>query len=293
MPLKISAIISDYDGTLTPTTSITTSNNKIPEDLEGILIDISRRIPVCILSTKDLKFLSDKVQFAKIVSTLMGVETMEFGQADNINTTDKTYASIVNKTIYSRPIKRYNIKRVDQILSCAELLKNLANEVTKEFNDIQIQYKYTYMGTYLAAITLDYRHLGKWDQFKTQIEPYILKFVRKSMESILPNVLHLFTYSEHPFVDISAVKYNKGLAVRSIVKMLNFFDNKKILYLGDSENDNPAFKKADLSIGIRSDSKIKAQLDSDYIIEFNELRPFLQKLENEDFIFDRMSENIS
>jgi len=66
----------------------------------------------------------------------------------------------------------------------------------------------------------------------------------------------------------------------------------KILYLGDSENDNPAFMKADLSIGIRSDRRINTRLNSDYLLEFNELRPFLQKLENEDFIFDRMSQNL-
>ena len=66
-----------------------------------------------------------------------------------------------------------------------------------------------------------------------------------------------------------------------------------ILYLGDSESDNPAFQKADLSIGIRSDRRINTKLNSDYLLEFNELRPFLQKLENEDFIFDRMSQNLT
>jgi phosphoserine phosphatase len=28
------------------------------------------------------------------------------------------------------------------------------------------------------------------------------------------------------------------------------------MYLGDSENDNPAFRKADVSIGVRSDERL-------------------------------------
>jgi phosphoserine phosphatase len=34
----------------------------------------------------------------------------------------------------------------------------------------------------------------------------------------------------------------------------------KIMYLGDSDNDNPAFTKADVSIGIRSDDRLNAKL---------------------------------
>jgi phosphoserine phosphatase len=39
-----------------------------------------------------------------------------------------------------------------------------------------------------------------------------------------------------------------------------------VMYLGDSENDNPAFRKADTSIGIRSDPKLNPKLDCDYVL---------------------------
>ena len=65
--------------------------------------------------------------------------------------------------------------------------------------------------------------------------------------------------------------------------------NKKILYLGDSENDNSAFKTADLSINIKSDQRIDTKLDSHYTLDFNELGNFLIKLRNKDFNFNSMS----
>jgi phosphoglycolate phosphatase-like HAD superfamily hydrolase len=37
--------------------------------------------------------------------------------------------------------------------------------------------------------------------------------------------------------------------------------DKDGLYLGDSENDNPAFRKAGVSIGVRSDSRIIPKLE--------------------------------
>ncbi|HXT83068.1 MAG TPA: hypothetical protein VN704_01865 [Verrucomicrobiae bacterium] len=59
----------------------------------------------------------------------------------------------------------------------------------------------------------------------------------------------------------------------------------KIIYLGDSENDKPAFKKADISIGINSDFRLKPSLRCKYHIEFEDLSFFLKNLKNNDFEF--------
>jgi hypothetical protein len=49
-------LLSDYDGTLCPTTSVRGdgSNNSgmIPNELEQALVQISERIPVCIISSR-------------------------------------------------------------------------------------------------------------------------------------------------------------------------------------------------------------------------------------------------
>jgi hypothetical protein len=40
------------------------------------LWDISKRIPVCIVSSKDYHFLHPRTKFAKILSYIMGIKTV-------------------------------------------------------------------------------------------------------------------------------------------------------------------------------------------------------------------------
>jgi hypothetical protein len=57
------------------------------------------------------------------------------------------------------------------------------------------------------------------------------------------------------------------------------------MYLGDSDNDNPAFRKSDIPIGIRSDTRLNPMLDCKYMLNFDQLPPFLRGLMDNDFIF--------
>jgi len=295
--LRISVIISDYDGTLCPTASLKGMNNQIPPDLDKVLWDISAKIPVCILSTKDFGFLRKKVQFAKIVSCLMGLEIFELAtlesRAANVDIdlvpNSRNYLSV--KGEFSNVISQYRLLDVNKLVKNSMLLKKLSDKIEKEFQDISIEPKFNYMDGILAAISLDYRQIQKWERYKTNVEPYVLNSIQQFVLS-LPNDLFVQTYSDHPFIDIYPMHLDKGQAIDAISHMLNLSKEQKVLYLGDSENDNPAFRKADLSIGIRSDERVKTKLDSDYLIQFNELTPFLQKLYAEDFVFNRMSQNI-
>jgi HAD superfamily hydrolase (TIGR01484 family) len=297
LPLRISVIISDYDGTLCPTASLKGVNNQIPPDLEKVLWDISAKIPVCILSTKDFGFLRKKVQFAKIVSCIMGLEIFELAtlesRAANVDIdlvpNSKNYLSV--KGDFSNVISQYRLLDVKTLVKNSMLLKKLSDKIEKEFQDISIEPKYNYVDGILVAISLDYRQIQKWEHYKTNIEPYVLISIQQFVLS-LPNDLFVQTYSDHPFIDIYSMQLDKGQAIDAIFHLLNLSKEQKVLYLGDSENDNPAFRKADLSIGIRSDERVKTKLDSDYVIQFNELTPFLQKLYAEDFVFNRMSQNM-
>jgi HAD superfamily hydrolase (TIGR01484 family) len=274
--------VSDYDGTLCPTASIVSGNNTIPPDLLSVLWSISTKIPVCIVSSKDLLFLRDKTQFARIISSLMGIEFTRLSPG----TKDECLS---NKT--SNIITEYQLIDAVSISRNSKTLGQIAEVVRKEFQGIKIGSKFTYLDHRLAGFTVDYRHFGKWEQYKANIEPELRKIIERLINSSTANNLFLQTYSDHPFIDVYGIECDKGKAMDTIIAMLKSAKGK-LLYLGDSETDNPAFQKADLSIGIRSDGRLNTKLNSDYILEFNELRPFLQKLENEDFIFDRMSQNL-
>ena len=232
MPLRISVIIADYDGTLCPTASLKGVNNQIPPDLEKVLWDISAKIPVCILSTKDFGFLRKKVQFAKIVSCIMGLEIFELAtlasRAANVDTdllpNNKYYLSV--KDEFSNVISQYRLLDVNKLVKNSMLLKKLSVKITKEFQDISIEPKYNYVDGILAAISLDYRQIQKWEHYKTNIEPYILNSIQQFVRS-LPNDLFVQTYSDHPFIDIYSMHLDKGQAIDAIFHLLNLGKEQK------------------------------------------------------------------
>ena len=296
--MKISAIVSDYDGTLCPTSSLY-SNNYIPQDLYNILFDISKCIPIGIISSKDFNFIGPNVHFAKIISCIMGVETFIFLQKDNEELVDYSFGDHkeildlkeLKNEIRKNGLTRYYINQKENVFQNSSVLERLSSVITKNFNDIKIFKKYTYREKHLAGISIDYRHLLNWENFKFTIEPRILDKIQEfiKIQSLSTNNFHIQSYLTHPFIDVYSVHYNKGNILTSIRSLLKLGNDKKILYLGDSENDNSAFKKADLSINIKSDERIDTKLDSHYTLEFNELSYFLLKLHNENFNFTSMS----
>ena len=293
--MKISAILSDYDGTLCPTSSLTLSNS-LPEDIHNILLEISKFIPVCIVSSKDFHFLDSCVNFAMIISSIMGIETflLQKGTEEfNYNLKSEEFSDPIELSsgIINNNLPRYLIKQKEKLSENSSIIEELSSVISKNFHDIKILQKYTYKDKILAGVSFDYRHLSKWENYKMNIEPRITdkiyEYIKKN--SPLTNTLHIQTYLTHPFLDIYSIDCNKGNVVTEIRKLLNLGSNKNILYLGDSENDNPAFRKADLSINIKSDERINTKLDSHYSLEFNELSYFLIKLYKENFNFNSMS----
>jgi HAD superfamily hydrolase (TIGR01484 family) len=293
--MKISAILSDYDGTLCPTSSLTLSNS-LPEDIHNILLAISKFIPVCIVSSKDFQFLDSCVNFALIISSIMGIETFILHKGTKEFKNDFKSEALFNSKEVKREILNNNlftssIKQKEKLIGNSSILEELSLMISKNFYDLKILRKYTYKEKILAGVSFDYRHLLKWENYKSNIEPRIIdkiyEFIKKN--SPQTNTLHIQTYLTHPFLDIYSIDCNKGNVVAEVRKLLNLDTNKNILYLGDSENDNPAFRKADLSINIKSDERLNTKLDSHYSLEFNELSYFLIKLYKENFHFTSMS----
>ena len=293
--MKISAILSDYDGTLCPTSSLTLSNS-LPEDIHNILLAISKFIPVCIVSSKDLQSLDSCVNFALIISSIMGIETFILHKGtkefkNNFKSEALFNSKEVKREILNNNLFTSSVKQKEKLIENSSILEELSLLISKNFYDLKILRKYTYKEKILAGVSFDYRHLLKWEHYKSNIEPRIIdkiyEFIKKN--SPQTNTLHIQTYLTHPFLDIYSIDCNKGNVVAELRKLLNLDINKNILYLGDSENDNPAFRKADLSINIKSDERLNTKLDSHYSLEFNELSYFLIKLYKENFHFTSMS----
>lgn len=265
--MKIFAIISDYDGTLCPAGDVRVEGrNKIPAKLQNVMLEISRNIPVCILSSKDYGFLCDKVPFANIVSCIIGIETLAISRSDP-----------------SKIKSRHLLVEEELIRRNADALNQLAVDIASKFAGVAVERKLTY-DCLLAGITFDWRTHDDWARYSDLVTGYVKTAVSNRY---LSHRLYVQTYRSHPFVDIYATKCDKGSGFDSIVSELGYSKTMgAILYLGDSENDNPAFLKAGVPIGVRSDERLKPKLDCRHVVDYNQLASFLQRLKENDFEFE-------
>jgi HAD superfamily hydrolase (TIGR01484 family) len=282
--MQIGAILSDYDGTLCPTDYLVSDNktgrltnyrNQI--ELDRVLWEISSRRTIAIVSTKDFNFLHDRTRFAKILSCMMSIETI--------------LQHIGSATCYKNRCVQKSILNVDlKILSKnSKKLESIIDMVSLKFSDLTIYRKLTFKRNLLAGVTIDWRHLDDWYSIKKKIERNVL-IMSNEINDSSEYPLFVQRYSSHPFVDIFSTMCSKGMAYDNIRKIIHNsnddkFKNKNILYLGDSENDNPAFRKADLSIGVKSDERLNPKLDCQYLIDFSQLPNFLIKLSKNKFNF--------
>jgi HAD superfamily hydrolase (TIGR01484 family) len=304
MQTRIAAILSDFDGTLCPTDSVKSKAGTIPEELEQILWDISRQIPICIVSSKDYHFLHSKTRFAKILSCVMGIETISLKihkeELEEING-EKIGSSNINNikeecaNISSYFGESYLLPNSHKRLQTnSGLLSRLAEDIESEFmHDVVVERKFTADRQFLVGITIDYRHLKDWRSYKNTLEPSLKEMIREYQLSSSVSIpdLYILNYSSHPFLDVYALYCNKGMAFEFVTSDILSMTSKvggrvrSTLYLGDSENDNPAFKRADISIGISSDKRLNTELDCEYHIEYDYLSVFLKRLIENNFVF--------
>jgi hydroxymethylpyrimidine pyrophosphatase-like HAD family hydrolase len=300
MQNRITAILSDYDGTLCPTNSVRNQDGTIPEELRQVLWDISKRIPVCIISSKDYHFLHPRTRFARLLSCIMGIETLTLKLHEE-------RGNITCRNIQSNKGKEgsgdtsciedtHLMLNDDQPLRAnSSLLASLAENISVSYKDVIIDRKFTSDKKILAGITFDYRHLEDTISYKEKFDPFLKKMIQE-IQSCPPSAgsynLSLQTYALHPFIDVYVTKCDKGMAFDYVTSRISHIQEKgkamspqKIMYLGDSDNDNPAFKKADISIGIRSDDRLNPELSCTKVLKFDVLAIFLKRLMENNFLF--------
>jgi hypothetical protein len=172
--MQISVILSDYDGTLSPTTFLNPNNNIQNEaftnnnysktlELERILWEISSKITIGIISTKDFNFLHYRTRFANIISCMMSIETIiiKHIKLDVCYKYDCIKKSIIN---INSDILHKNSQQLYYII----------DQISSKFKDLSIDRKLTFKNNLLAGITIDWRHLDDWNLIKKQVEPCIL-----------------------------------------------------------------------------------------------------------------------
>ncbi|BDR91141.1 HAD-IIB family hydrolase [Vulcanisaeta souniana] len=233
----VSALFTDYDGTIAPI-DVARHLSKPPESIYGKLKEISRRIPVAVISTKDCDFLIPRTDFASAWSCTNGLE---------IRTGNTHY------------IHEELPEWQDKFRLLMDLIKN--SELREAYLEIKR------VSGFIGGLGIDWRNKGS---VNSDVLNSVINMASKWGFRVI-------RYRGHPFMDIyPGIPIDKGYAVAKLRELMEI--TGPIIYMGDSENDIPAMKMVEYPIGIRHKYNEGLNLPVLLWINEDELPTFLDNL---------------
>jgi len=238
--MSIKCLSSDYDGTISPL-DVSRSESHVPLETRVMLRQISRLMPISIITMKDLPFVMPRTPFAHAWSAIGGLE-MQVGK---------------------RVVKRECLESLLPSISLAlDYARTHVNALGVEIEEKQDSEGRT------VAFCVDWRRTVD------------SKAARQGVEGVASYCeglgLRLLRCQNQPFYDVYPVTPDKGRALRETLNELAV--KSGILYLGDSEMDNSAFRASDISIGVIHEEASSQTLDCDYLLKFEHVPSFLRIL---------------
>jgi len=238
--MSVKCLSSDYDGTISPL-DVSRSESHVPLETRVMLRQISRLMPISIVTMKDLPFVMPRTPFAHAWAAIGGLE-MQVGK---------------------RVVKR---ECLESLLPSISLAIDYARAHVSALG-VEIEEKQDSEGR-IVAFCVDWRRTGDSKAARQEVEG-----VASYCEGL---GLRLLRYQNQPFYDVYPVAPDKGRALQETLDELAV--KSGILYLGDSEMDNSAFRASDISIGVIHEEASSQPLDCDYLLKFEHVPSFLKIL---------------
>jgi trehalose-phosphatase len=247
--IRVECLSTDYDGTISPI-QVARCESHVPLETRVLLSQISRSLPISIITMKDLHFITPRTPFAHAWSAIGGLETQ------------------IGKRILKNEFVDSKLPMISKALEYAKLQANPVG--------IEVEEKQDSVGQTIA-FCVDWRRTKNREMAK-QVADRIIDY----SEAL---GLQVLKYQSQPFYDVYPISPDKGKALQ---KMLSEMAIKKgVMYLGDSETDNTVFKNSvvSVSIGVIHDESQSKNLECDYLLKFEDVPDFFKTLVKENFQF--------
>lgn len=249
MPLtmNVKCLSLDYDGTISPI-NVARRESHVPLEIRVMLGQIGKSLPISIITMKDLHFVTSKTPFANAWSAIGGLETQ------------------IGKRVFKNESVESRLPTISQAV-------DYAKSHAIAFG-IEIEEKQDSEGRTLA-FCIDWRRARNHDAAKREADN-IANYCRVVG-------LQVFEYANQPFYDVYPIAPDKGKALQ---EMLNEQSIKSgVMYMGDSETDNSAFKNSSISVGVIHNESHFENLECDYLVKFEDVPKFLKFLITKNYQF--------
>ena len=244
--IKIRGLFLDYDGTIS-SLNVLRQEARVPEETHAVLQRIKELIPVCIITTKDMAFIVSKTPFA---SAWCAIGELEIKIGEKVITDPCVRAALP----YISLALEYARRCSDTLLFIEEKKDSTGQTV---------------------AFCVDWRQSPDPKEAESRASRVLARCQRPP--------LNVIKYERQPFFDVYPCRVVKGKALAELKRNLGV--KSGVMYMGDSKVDNPAFKVADIGIGV-SHEESAGDLICDYYVKFENVARFFQHLIENNLVFD-------
>lgn len=245
--MKIQGLFLDYDGTISPL-NVLRREVRVSKETEAVLHRIKQLIPVGIITTKDMAFIMPRTQFASAWCVIGGLEIK------------------IGERIITDPCVHAVLPYISLALQYARCYSD---------NHLFIEEKRDSTGQTIA-FCVDWRQSQNPKEAEARAS--------KVMACCQKPPLNVIKYKGQPFFDVYPCRIDKGRALAELKRNLDV--KSGVMYMGDSKVDNPAFKVADIGIGV-SHEESAGDLTCDYYVKFENVARFFQHLIENNLLFDK------
>jgi trehalose-phosphatase len=246
LPVKL--LVLDYDGTIS-SLNVARTRSRVPKKTRVVLQRIGRSIPIAIVTTKDLSFVMPRTLFAHAWSGVSGLEA-------------KIDGKILRKKGYVRRLRRVSLA-----------LEYARSRLTGY--GIEIEEKRD-MNSRTIAFCVDWRRARDTEKAMNEANKVAVYCEELGLKVV--------GFGRQPFFDVYPLPVDKGGALEEMLRELK--SKNGVLYMGDSEADNPAFERSDVSVGVVHKESCPEKVACDYLVKFEDVSSFLGRLLANHFLFD-------